>query len=89
MSDPDQISLALKIGGGVLVLWNFYVTVRLFLYGGYSALQKLLQLLIVWTLPIVGALLVHSLISPRVPIRREFYELGSGPPGTGSDVGHH
>jgi len=90
MMDSDRLLLSLEIGLGALALWNLYVTVRLLLYAGYSPKQKAIQLAIIWILPVVGALLVHSLIAVRPAVRREFYEPVDGnPPGMGSDVGHH
>jgi hypothetical protein len=88
MTDPDRLLLAFEIGLGVLVLWNLYLTVRLLLAYGYSTAQKVAQLLLIWSLPVVGAVLAHSMMVVRPAARREHYEPGDGPPGMGSDVGH-
>jgi len=89
MTDPDRLQLALEIGLGAIVLWNLYVSVRVLVADGYSTAQKVAQLLLIWSLPVVGVVLVHSLIIVRPAVRREFYQPGDGPPGMGSDVGHH
>jgi hypothetical protein len=89
MTDPDRLRLTLETALGVLALLNLYVTVRLLFYDGASAKRKVVQLVIIWLVPVVGALLVYSLIVVRPAVRREFYEPGDGPPGMGSDVGHH
>ncbi len=89
MTDPDHLRLAWEIGLGALVLWNLYVTVRLLLADAYCAPQKIAQLLLIWSLPAVGAVMVLSMMVVHSAARREHYEPGDGPPGMGSDVGHH
>lgn len=89
MSDSNAMWVALKVALGALVLFNVYVSIRLVYYSGYSFFQKAWQLLIIWLLPIVGALLVHSLIVvPRgVETDHSFtQDGGDNPPGTG--LGH-
>jgi len=77
--------LALKIALGVFVLLNAYVTVRLVIFAGYSWRQKLWQLCIIWFVPIIGSVLVHSLIAP--PKWKEpdlgFSKQPEDPPGAG------
>jgi hypothetical protein len=60
--DSDSFWVALKAALWLLVLFNTYVSVRLLFYSGCTLFQKIWQLLIVWLLPIVGGLFVHSLI---------------------------
>lgn len=89
MSDSNTLWLALKVALGALILFNVYVSIRLVYYSGYAIFQKAWQLLIIWLLPIVGALLVHSLIVvPRgVETDHGFtQDGGDNPPGTG--LGH-
>lgn len=86
MLDSNTIWLALKVALGALILFNVYISIRLASYSGYSIFQKAWQLLIIGLLPIVGALLVHSLIVvPRgVETDHGFtQEGGDNPPGTG------
>lgn len=86
MPDSNTLWLALKVALGALILFNVYVSIRLASYSSYSIFQKGWQLLIIWLLPIVGALLVHSLIIvPRgVETDHGFTQDGGGnPPGAG------
>ena len=84
------MQLQLEVGLAALVLWNLYVTVRLLFSDAYSVAQKGAQLLIIWLFPVVGTVLVRSMMVARPARRREFYEpVDRNPPGMGSDVGHH
>jgi hypothetical protein len=86
MPGSDLFWLSLKVALGAFVLFNVYVSMRLILYSGYTIFQKAWQLLIIWVLPIFGALLVHSLIVvPRwVETDHGFnQDGGDNPPGTG------
>ena len=86
MPESDLFWFGLRVALGALVLFNVYVSIRLVVYGGYAASQKVWQLLIIWVLPIFGALLVHSLIVvPRwVETDHGFnQDGGDNPPGTG------
>lgn len=90
MPDIDSLGKVLKIALGAAVLLNAYVSIRLLFYSGNTFLQKFWQLLIVWLLPIVGGLLVHSLIVvPRWKETDRGYtrDGGDNPPGIGTD-GH-
>ena len=89
MTPIEIMWLVLKVAILALILLNLYVSVRLIFYRGYSKFQKSCQLLIVWLLPIVGALLVRSLIVvPRwVETDHGFTaDGGESPPGIG--LGH-
>jgi hypothetical protein len=55
---PYLIALAV-----VLFLFQLYVSIRMLFYGGYSVGQKVVQLLIVWLVPLFGGLLVNVFIS--------------------------
>ena len=48
---------------GLLTLFQLYVSIRMLFYGGYSAGQKIVQLLIVWLVPLFGGLLVNSFLT--------------------------
>ena len=92
MHNPDSIIVAVQVALGILALFNVYVSICLLLYAGLSGIQKVLQLVIIWLLPVIGALLVHSVIFVR-PVRSRDSgsesAAGDNPPGMGSDVGHH
>jgi len=86
MTPIEILWLVLKVATFALVLLNFFVSIRLIFYRGYSKFQKSFQLLIVWLLPIFGALLVRSLIVvPRwVETDHGFTaDGGESPPGIG------
>ncbi len=66
MQDSNIFWLALKVLLGVFALFNIYVSIRLVIYCGYTAFQKAWQLIIIWLIPVFGAILVHSLmVAPR------------------------
>ena len=91
MHISQQIWAVLIVALGVLALFNLYVSIRLLIYGGYSVAQKAAQLLIVWLLPIFGALFVHSImfVPRRVKKDSGFTEDGGdNPPGIGTG-GHY
>lgn len=91
MHISQQIWAVLTVALGVLALFNLYVSIRLFIYGGYSVAQKAVQLLIVWLLPIIGALFVYSVMVVPRRIKRDpgFTEDGGdNPPGIGT-AGHY
>ena len=91
MPTSEQLWIVLTIALGVLGLFNLYVSVRLLIYGGYSAAQKAAQLLIVWLLPIIGAVLVHSVLVVPRRVKKDtgFTEDGGdNPPGIGT-AGHY
>jgi hypothetical protein len=72
--------------GLALLAYQLYVTVRLLRFDGYTRTQKLLQLLVVWLLPLVGAMIVHSVIAftlhrPRADTQFT-PDRGGNPPGT-------
>jgi predicted Na+-dependent transporter len=47
----------------ILFLFQLYASIRMLFYGGYSVGQKVVQLLIVWLVPLFGGLLVNAFIS--------------------------
>jgi hypothetical protein len=66
MPDSNIFWLTLKAVIGALVLFDVYVSIRLIFYSGYTGFQKVMQFLIIWLLPLFGALLAHSLmVVPR------------------------
>ena len=86
MSQSHFVVVSLEVLGGALALLNLYVTLRVFFYGGASVSQKIWQLVIVWLIPIAGAVLVHSIIAPPQPVKKDrgFTEDGGdNPPGVG------
>jgi hypothetical protein len=48
---------------GLLTLFQLYVSIRMLFYGGYGRGQKIVQLLIVWLVPLFGGLLVNSFLT--------------------------
>ena len=91
MHISQQIWAVLIIAFGVLALFNLYVSIRLLIYGGYSSAQKAAQLSIVWLLPIMGALFVHSVMVVPHRVKKDpgFTEDGGdNPPGIGT-AGHY
>ena len=90
MPTSEQLWIIFTIALGVLVLFNVYVSIRLLIYGGYSAPQKAAQLLFIWLLPIIGALFVHSvMVVPRRAKKDPGFtkDGGDNPPGIGQ-AGH-
>jgi len=86
MPDSNILLLVLKIGLGALALFNMYVSIRLILFSGYTAFQKAWQLAIIWLIPILGAVFIHSLIVvPRwvKPDSKFTEDGGDNPPGIG------
>ena len=71
----------------VLILgFQIYVSVRVGLYDGHTAFQKIMQLLIVCLIPFFGAVVAYSFIIPDMAKSRErdtkFISDGGGnPPG--------
>ena len=76
----------------MLVLFNLFVSIRLLIYDGYSAFQKLAQLLIIWLLPVFGSMLVFSIISGPIRVKKDsgFTEdNGENPPGIRNTGDHY
>ena len=74
------------LGGATLVVLNCLVSLRVALAKGLTATQKLLQLALVWLVPIVGMTVVHLFhqvdSAPRGPAEPPFGGgAGGGPPG--------
>lgn len=72
----------------VLLIYNIYVSITLLKFSGYSAGQKTVQLFIIWLLPALGTVVVHSIIrssvtSPKGYDRNFTPDDGSNPPGIG------
>jgi hypothetical protein len=65
MPFDNSLVLALAVAVGALTILNVMVSTRLMLYGGLTTRQKAMQLMAIWLLPIIGALLVDSLIVSR------------------------
>ena len=70
----------------VLGSYQTYATIKLFRYRGYSTNQKIVQALLIWFLPLIGALIVTSVINfTERGVRRgdeRFWPNGGGsPPG--------
>jgi hypothetical protein len=69
----------------VIVAFQLFVTVRLLRFDGYTGAQKFVQVLLVWLIPLVGALIVHSVMAftlrrPRGDTRF-IPDRGGNPPG--------
>ena len=71
MSAIDPIVALGTVAIGV-VLYQAFVTLRLVKFGGYSVGQKLAKSILVWLVPLVGALFVHFVIcQTKRPIPEE------------------
>ncbi len=71
---------------GLIIAFQLYASVRVLWYGGYTPVQKIMQLLIVWLIPFFGALAVHFFLAADTAPRRradtQFTPDGGGnPPG--------
>ncbi|MFO1364481.1 MAG: hypothetical protein U1F45_18830 [Burkholderiales bacterium] len=69
----------------IVAAFQLYVTLRLLRFNGYTWAQKLLQLLLIWLIPLAGALIVHSVMAftlrrPR-PDTAFISDRGGNPPG--------
>jgi hypothetical protein len=62
MSGFDYVLLALVLGGVAFQVW---LTVRVWKNRFYERSQKVLQSQLIWLLPVVGAVLVYSLMPPE------------------------
>jgi hypothetical protein len=72
----------------IVLLYQGYVSARVVWHGAYSRRQKVLQLALVWLVPLLGAALVHlffaSDASPQKPVDTRFFtDGGNNPPGIG------
>jgi len=69
----------------VLAVLNIVVSARVLLASGYSWSQKLGQCLIVWLVPLFGAIFVHSfVVAEGTAPKKEsgfFQDGGNNPPG--------
>jgi hypothetical protein len=66
--------------------FQLYVSLRLLFYSGYTVVQKATQLLIVWLVPLFGAIIVHSFLVADTarPAKRDtafISDGGNNPPG--------
>jgi hypothetical protein len=80
------VVVTLEALAGAIALLNLYVTIRVCFYGGASVSQKIWQMVVVWLIPIIGAVLVHSIIAPPQPVKKDrgFTEGGGeNPPSVG------
>ncbi len=68
----------------LLVALNGYASLVLVRSPYYDARQKLLQLAIIWLIPVIGALLVWALARPDAPTKPRRYDIGDI---VGSDLG--
>ena len=71
-----------------LLIYNIYVSIKLFKFAGYSGAQKTAQLFIIWLLPAAGGVVVYSVIrfsviSPKSYDRNFTPDDGGNPPGIG------
>jgi len=69
VSGPMLITAVVAVA--TLVLFNVYVSVRVLTQDGLSRPQKSLQIVLIWLLPLVGALLVDSILFARLPKARD------------------
>ena len=71
---------------GLVAAFQLYVSGRMLFYRGYTVRQKLMQLLIVWLVPGLGAILVGSFLAadsarPRKTDTAFTPDGGNNPPG--------
>ena len=83
--DSARFLFFLLVGFGILLLQG-YATIRLCRYTGYSTRQKVAQLLLIWLVPLLGAIIVTSVIglTERSARRRSEHfvaDQGGNPPG--------
>ena len=79
---------------GALLLYQLFVSARVMLSQGYSRSQKIMQLLLIWLVPLLGAAMCQVVLSadrkPSVPRDPAFTPDGGGnPAGAGQDGIHH
>jgi len=58
----ERTELVLAFGAATVALYQVWVSVQLLRSTLYEPKQKGLQLLLVWLIPIIGAVIVHSLM---------------------------
>ena len=61
MSVTDPLVI-LCVGILGIVLYQIFVTVRLIKFTGYSGGQKIVQLFLIWFLPLLGTWIIHAVI---------------------------
>ena len=59
----SSLSEYLYIASALLIALQAYVSLRVAAYDGYTTSQKFAQILIVWLIPMFGALLVYSFLA--------------------------
>lgn len=73
---------------GIIAVYQLWVSVRVSHAAHLEASQKLLQVALVWLVPVIGAIIVHSMLAvegktPHKPEKGYTEPIGSG----GSDQG--
>jgi hypothetical protein len=70
---PNSFYIALKIAFYIWLLINFIFSLRIVKYSGSTFKQKIGQLLLIWLVPLLGVLLVQSLLFiPKITKPSEF-----------------
>ena len=79
MSLVDPLAV-FSLGALGVVLYQAFVTARLLRFSGYTSGQKVVQVCLVWSLPLLGAYIVHAVIrtteAPTKPADRDFTPQG-------------
>ena len=84
------VSLGLAAAAVAVLIYQGYVTLRVRARDSYSEKQKVLQTVLIWLLPVLGAAVVHAFIAsdneiPVQPDERFTPEVGHD---GGADIGH-
>jgi hypothetical protein len=79
---------------GAVLVYQGIVTIRVAAAVEYSRFQKLTQILLIWTIPLFGAVACHIFLSadqqvPKTPDGPFTPDGGGNPPGIGQDGGYH
>lgn len=71
----------------LLGIFNMYMTVPLFFYKGCTVFQKIVKVLMIWFIPIVGALFIKALLEK--PSKRPHHKTSYSSPTPIDDGGYH
>ena len=78
---------------GALALYQLFVSLKVIRSAQYSRTQKLLQIALIWLVPLLGAVGCHIFVAPEAGPTREDStftpDSGNNPPGVGPGDLHH
>ena len=77
-----------------VIAYQLFVTVRVVRSDQYSSTQRIVQAILIWLVPLVGAVICHVVLftDRQSPQRRDdnfVPATDNNPPGIGQDVVHH